>query len=528
MKDKIIQDPVHGYIKIESMFMKIVDSIEFQRLKWIEQGSFRVLYPGARHDRFIHSLGTFFLARKAGDNFFKNIQEDIPDKNRCDKEEEILLKNSFLYAALLHDIGHAPFSHTCESYFRYKSVEENGEKQIERDLINAINSLTISNDRKEKFREEYYDMGEKPNPHEIVSAIILINKANDFLGEEYDCIDIELAARMVIGLTYSELSKEYGIKNCLIRLLNSDTVDVDKLDYICRDTKMMGFSNVTIDIERITSGVTAVIKGNDLLPAFRKNTLSVIDNVFRAKEEQNKWVISHPAVVYESELIKHCVNYIDNMENKYIETVFSVEALGKYGVGFGEKVYKLLSDIDIISDFKGHIESEIVNEYFCRDSRRKAVWKSYHEYVYIAKQSDESDCLTKFHQYFLPLIDYMERNGLFVLNDEVNNKIQCGEKPNVKKPAKLLKEICEKSNIEFELVLLEVKNKFASKISRSKVYIKFNEVLGNKLFTYGDIYGDKQDKEESNIFFYLYSNQTIKEEILVEKISQIMSDMRRV
>ena len=55
------------------MFVKAIDSVEFQRLKWIEQGSFRVLYPGARHDRFIHSLGTFFLAKKASENFFDNI-----------------------------------------------------------------------------------------------------------------------------------------------------------------------------------------------------------------------------------------------------------------------------------------------------------------------------------------------------------------------------------------------------------------------------------------------------------------------
>lgn len=54
-KTKVIKDAVHGYIQLDELFVEIVDSIEFQRLKWIEQGSFRVLYPAARHDRFIHS-----------------------------------------------------------------------------------------------------------------------------------------------------------------------------------------------------------------------------------------------------------------------------------------------------------------------------------------------------------------------------------------------------------------------------------------------------------------------------------------
>jgi len=75
-KDKIIKDAVYGYIHIEELFVKIIDSVEFQRLKWIEQGSFRVLFPAARHDRFIHSLGTYHLARKFCENFFVNIEQD--------------------------------------------------------------------------------------------------------------------------------------------------------------------------------------------------------------------------------------------------------------------------------------------------------------------------------------------------------------------------------------------------------------------------------------------------------------------
>lgn len=77
MSTKIIKDSIHGYITLDETFSYIIDSSEFQRLKYIEQGSFRVLYPAARHDRFIHSLGTYHLACKFAQNFIQNIQEDL-------------------------------------------------------------------------------------------------------------------------------------------------------------------------------------------------------------------------------------------------------------------------------------------------------------------------------------------------------------------------------------------------------------------------------------------------------------------
>ena len=105
MEYKWIKDNIHGYIKIEKDFLKIVNTPEFQRLKWIEQGSFRVLYPSARHDRFIHSLGVFGLARECFDALMENLQKDLGLKLETSPVET--WKYTFLYAALLHDVGHA-------------------------------------------------------------------------------------------------------------------------------------------------------------------------------------------------------------------------------------------------------------------------------------------------------------------------------------------------------------------------------------------------------------------------------------
>ncbi|ASJ00738.1 HD domain-containing protein [Thermococcus gorgonarius] len=96
---KLVHDPIHGYIELDEFAIKIVDTPEFQRLRRITQLGFAFLaYPSARHTRFEHSLGTFHLA--------KEIRHYNPE-----------IEEEAVYAALLHDIGHYPFSHTLEGLF---------------------------------------------------------------------------------------------------------------------------------------------------------------------------------------------------------------------------------------------------------------------------------------------------------------------------------------------------------------------------------------------------------------------------
>ena len=102
MKKKwgVIKDPVHGYIQISDTEKEIIDSFPFQRLRRIRQlGGAEFVYPGATHTRFEHSLGTMYLANKVVEN--TNIRKHLT-KNEAEAIE---------IAALLHDVGHGPFSH---------------------------------------------------------------------------------------------------------------------------------------------------------------------------------------------------------------------------------------------------------------------------------------------------------------------------------------------------------------------------------------------------------------------------------
>jgi hypothetical protein len=96
---KIIKDPVHGYVEVEDFALSLLDSPALQRLRYIKQLGFSYLvYPGANHTRFEHSLGTMFLADVASRRF-----------GLSDDERTLVVA-----AALLHDIGHGPFSHASE------------------------------------------------------------------------------------------------------------------------------------------------------------------------------------------------------------------------------------------------------------------------------------------------------------------------------------------------------------------------------------------------------------------------------
>jgi HD superfamily phosphohydrolase len=96
---KIIKDPVHGYVEVEDFALALLDSPPLQRLRYIRQLGFSYLvYPGANHTRFEHSLGTMFLADVAARRF------GLSDDDRT----------LVVAAGLLHDIGHGPFSHASE------------------------------------------------------------------------------------------------------------------------------------------------------------------------------------------------------------------------------------------------------------------------------------------------------------------------------------------------------------------------------------------------------------------------------
>ncbi len=264
-KNKVFRDSVHGYISVPVDYVeKFIDTEPFQRLRSIEQTGMRVLYPSARHDRFVHSLGVYHLGSKAFQCFKNNISQDFqhyynvyPDINSNNKfwdKCQIL----FEIACLLHDCAHTPFSHTLEFLYDVQDV-----KQDQDNLNDKLKSKIGSRE----FREDFKDQG---GPHERMSALLVCTEFRNSVQtilERYELNDeedtpaynaVEFISRMIIGCKYTEKSKTSSIKNCLISLLNSDSIDVDSLDYIIRDARMSGIDNMSIDVDRLLGSLTLV------------------------------------------------------------------------------------------------------------------------------------------------------------------------------------------------------------------------------------------------------------------------------
>ena len=201
---KRFRDPIHGFIEVSDDELKIIDTIEFQRMRNIKQlATTYLIYHGAEHSRFGHSLGMMHLVTRAFnsalDNYKKQNKKDLFNNDTRQVYLQILR-----LIALLHDIGHAPFSHACEDAFEKGIVHEDFTREIIlntgiRELINNIG---------EKYKEEY------KNCETIITA--------DLLWLIYGEKD-EIAVK---SLDYK--FQDFKFLKCFT---NSD-VDCDKMDYL--------------------------------------------------------------------------------------------------------------------------------------------------------------------------------------------------------------------------------------------------------------------------------------------------------
>lgn len=364
MKDnKRLKDPIYGYVNIPLEYMTdIIDTSSFQRLRRIIQTSYSPLYSSAVHNRFVHSIGVFHLGELASKQLVQEVEKKTP---------EIEIKKSqkvFMLACLLHDVGHAPFSHTGEQFYlgesgSYGSLHERLKQCVQNEQFDSDIPINET---------------EAAASHEIMSAIVGLKEFGAFFADDEDRA---FFARCITGYKYQKNSSENQIKNCFISLLNSNTIDVDKLDYLIRDAYITGFDTVNIDYERLLTALTVVNISGSYQLGYYKSAISVIENVIYAHDSERKWIQSHPIVLYEGYILQHTIADLCRTIAQDGKQLFSEASLSKTGQTFldGVKV-KLLCDDDIVYLMKNVYPSDISSEFFERRSRRHPLWKSEAEY----------------------------------------------------------------------------------------------------------------------------------------------------
>jgi HD superfamily phosphohydrolase len=359
---KVVKDTIHGYISIPApIFENFIDTQVFQRLRGIEQTSMRGLYPCARHDRFSHSLGVYHLGCRAFSELIRNNNSILNDTIGADLQR---YRDSFEIACLLHDCGHAPFSHTCEGYFP-------SHPNIKKELNALVNNSRFESDLNPIM----------PAKHELTSAYVAWQIFQEPLSR---IADPEFVIRCILGCTYrgeGRTDREF-VLNCIIEMLNGRSFDVDKLDYTLRDTWASGVRNSTIDSARLLSGLRICRSTDSFRLCFDKSCVSVVKSLLQANDYLYKWIYSHHKVKYESKLISDSVeelgHTLDSRDDSVLSRIFSLESFLN-AVPVGVESFLLPMDGDFLYLFKKHSIHK-AEELLTRQHRFFAVWKTFAEY----------------------------------------------------------------------------------------------------------------------------------------------------
>ena len=248
MSYEVIRDPLWNNIRIDPLALRLVDTRPFQRLRYVRQlGLAYLVYPGASHSRFEHAIGAYNLARRAlGLLEERGLTQDLePDAClvvRC--------------AALLHDIGHYPYSHALEE-------------------IGALH-------------------------HEEVARPLITG------GEVAEVLRAELgddAPERIIDLIR-------GTSDSPLQGLISGSLDLDKIEYLKRDAFMCGVNYGDIDVDRLLNSLTVVAdaeRGGQMVGVYEKG-LSALESLLFAKYQMYRNVYWHHAVRSATAMYKRLVD----------------------------------------------------------------------------------------------------------------------------------------------------------------------------------------------------------------------------
>ncbi|MDR3075577.1 MAG: HD domain-containing protein [Candidatus Methanoplasma sp.] len=219
---KIIHDPIHGSIEVDEPFLKILNRHEMQRLRSVKQlGLGSMVFPGANHTRFEHSLGVYHLAGRMASSVGLS-------------DEDAMIVRA---AGLLHDICHTPFSHTTEEIV--ENVTGMDHMEMARKLITGDMRTHCERDDDlfggvSPISEVLEDSG---IPADVVCDLIMYPKAREDIMDRF---------------SGGGRAEHFSSKDFAHQIIHGP-VDADQMDYLVRDAHYTGVIHGKVDIDRLIS-----------------------------------------------------------------------------------------------------------------------------------------------------------------------------------------------------------------------------------------------------------------------------------
>ena len=328
------RDPVHGLVYVSEDEKKIIDSTPFQRLRNIRQlATTYLVYHGAEHTRFGHSIGVMHLVTRV----FDSVTSKLPEVFRPDhKENKIVIawyRQILRLIALTHDLGHAPFSHATEDLFAKGYEHEHYTKRIIEETIIA---------------EYINDIGDKL--HKELANTMQVT--TDELIEKYNVRPITPQLLwMIYGEKPSVRNSEYIWPDFVfLKSFMDGELDCDKMDYLLRDSLFCGVTYGKYDLERFISTLE-IYKNEDekvLLLAISSGGVQVFEEFVLARYFMFIQVYFHKTRRYFDKLL--------------VEGLKEILPAGKFPVEIEE--YLSWDDARVISEMKrakGSFSQQYIN-----------------------------------------------------------------------------------------------------------------------------------------------------------------------
>lgn len=235
-REKVFRDPVHNYVYVKyQVILDLINTSEFQRLRRVHQlGTTSLIFHGAEHSRFSHSVGVYEIARRIIESFQKNFPSKHPGDGLWDDSEKMVA----LCAALLHDVGHGAYSHTFEHIFG------TNHEQITQAIITS--PTTEINQVLRRVSPDF--------PEKVASVI----------------------------------NKTYPNKQ-VVEMISSQ-LDADRMDYLLRDAYNTGVKYGTFDLSRILEVMRPYQDGI----CFEMNGMHAVEDYIVSRFQMYQQVYFHP------------------------------------------------------------------------------------------------------------------------------------------------------------------------------------------------------------------------------------------